>query len=291
MFIPKQCIRRNCAVLLAPEFNASDFLIQQVTETGLYVNIMWLGKNLKYALRLLDEHYSHKGKQESYIFFHWYPGDVVQDETNYITVKFKNNEFYNFTNNIVNGYKYEMHRLVKIVWSQMENGANPLFLGVRQFKLREQDYAYLLNLDRQGKYKVSEIACQWMKNNKKIWSAWNNMIATTPVINIGGIFPSLKPDLPFNGAGIYKAAIYATNYINKQNKLIKGYQLRMIGMVGDCKAETVMSKFLGLIVTKDTYDNLVGKCLFDNKKKSILEYILKIIICYILYFLTIILHF
>ncbi|CAG9862835.1 unnamed protein product [Phyllotreta striolata] len=254
MYIPKQCLGQNCAILLAPEFEASGFLINQVDEMGVYVNILWLGKNLKTTLRRLNEYYANLGEQQSYFFFHWYPGDVVTDESKFITVQFKNNEFYNFTNNMVNGYKYEMQRLVKMVWSKMEQGAHPLFLGVRHFKLRQQDYAFLLDLVEQGKYNVSEIACEWMKKNKKIWSRWNS--TETAVIYIGGIFP-LDDRLPFNGAGIVQSAKKAVNYINKHN-LIKGYVLNLMIQNGNCQSDAVMSSFLDYLVVKNYYDNLVG---------------------------------
>ncbi|XP_072396651.1 uncharacterized protein [Diabrotica undecimpunctata] len=256
MYTPPQCIGgKDCAVLLAPGFNSSKFLIEQVNEIGAFVKILWLGKGLKPTIRLLNEHFLQQRSQQSYMFFYWYPGELVIDEKQFITVKFKNNELYNFTNNMVNGYKYEMHRLVKMVWSKLEEDANPLFLGVRHFKLREEDYTFLLNLTENNFGNENQIACKWMKENQEVWNKWK-VILTKPTITIGGIFP--MSSTAFNGTGIAQGARAAVEFINKNSSLLKDYNLNMLAFDGKCQPDSVMSNFLDFIVTRETYVNLVG---------------------------------
>ncbi|XP_057666874.1 uncharacterized protein LOC130900347 [Diorhabda carinulata] len=255
MYTPSQCDGKNCAVLLAPDFRTSDFLIHQVNEIRCLVKILWLGNNLKSAVRLLEEYYAKQSNQQSFMFFHWFPGDLVIDETKFVTVKFKNNELYNFTNNLVNGYKYEMHRLVKMVWSKLEVDANPLFLGVRSFKLRREDYVFLFDLKDKGYGGERKIACEWMRNNTPVWANWKKTYVK-PTINIGGIFPMSAPGL--GGWGVFQGAKAAVEFINRSPTLLKDYNLNLMAFDGKCQPESVMSTFLDLIVNHETFKKLVG---------------------------------
>lgn len=141
MYTPVQCQNQPCAVLLAPRYQESSFLISQIEETGVLVKVLWLGDNLKQALADLKTRRSHIPNY-SLLIFNWFPSDIIKHENQFMNVQFKNNELYNFTKTA--GYKYEMHRLVKLAWSKIQENANSLYMGLRAFKFSEEDYSLLL---------------------------------------------------------------------------------------------------------------------------------------------------
>ncbi|CAH1117481.1 unnamed protein product [Phaedon cochleariae] len=264
MYTPKQCRNQTCAVLLAPEFNSTSFLIDQIQETGLLIKVLWLGDHLQAVIEHLKERYGSDNRR-SLLFFYWYPSEIVLQEENYINVQFKNNEFYNFTHEKTVGYKYEMHRLVKLAWEKVAKNAEPLYLGLRHFKLDEKDYDFLLRryVEVKGNVKdarrnvtdVRRIACEWMQQNKEVWNNWKGY-NTKQKIYIGGIFPMMATS--YNGKGIAAAALKATKAINSNDSLLKDYELRLIISDGNCQPDAVMKNFIDFIADGEYYKKMVG---------------------------------
>lgn len=111
------------------------------------------------------------------MFLYWTPSDIVVYEENFVTVSFENSERMNFTHRTdLNyfGYKYEMHRLVKVAWNKVEQYAPPLYDMIRQFKFETSVYQDLLALYDQHRHNktVKQVACMWMQNKKNIWRDW-----------------------------------------------------------------------------------------------------------------------
>ncbi|KAG5898979.1 Insulin-like peptide receptor, partial [Gonioctena quinquepunctata] len=258
MYTPRQCLNKSCAVLLAPQYESSKFIIDQVEETGLLVKIMWLGDNFQRAfskikdIRLIRNAWK---PARSLLFFHWFPSEIVTHEKRFINVHFKNNELYNFTHKSF-GYKYEMQRLVKLAWGKIEGNAQPLYYGLRHFKLTEDDYNDLLESYEQGKRNISQTACGWMKNNGAVWQKWKYHEHKKAVLYIGGIFPMSQSS--YDGKGIAHGARLATVAINNSTSLLKNYELQLLLQDGKCQADTVMKHFIDFIVTQHYYTNLVG---------------------------------
>lgn len=201
MYTPEQCKSQTCAILLAPKFEVSSFLIDQIQEMKLLVKVLWLGDNLKRVVKELSDLNSLERTTQSIVFFNWFPSDIVIDQKKFISVVFTNNEIMNFTRDENVGYKYEMHRLVKLAWSKIEKNAQPLYESLRSFKLREEDYAYMLNLHNENPTQpLREIACDWMRKNTDMWRWWKKESPT--VIYIGGIFPVQATS--YNGMGTFK---------------------------------------------------------------------------------------
>lgn len=259
MYTPSQCDGQSCAVLLAPEYFATSFLKDQVDETGALVKILWLGKNMKQALTELKIHYKtsiqHR-TMKSILLFNWYPSDIILHEDHFINVQFKNNELYNFTHEKNVGYKYEMHRLVKLAWAKVEKNAYPLYLGLRQFKFNDEDYRFLLNLyEGNSNMTMRGIACEWMKQRNGTWRVWEQRSSEKARIYIGGIFPVTSSS--YNGMSIAHGAIAAKDAINSMN-ILPHYHLTILVTDGKCTPDIVMRNFIDFIVTKDYYEKLVG---------------------------------
>lgn len=256
MYTPTQCANQTCAVLIAPEYNASSFLKAHADETGVLVKILWLGKKFKQAITGLKSYYTTKNMiHKSILLFYWYPSDVILNEDHFISVQFKNNELYNFTHDKNIGYKYEMHRLVKLAWAKIEKNAYPLYLALRQFKFSDDDYRFLFNLyENNSQLSMKDIACKWMQQKQDVWKIWGRTTEKA-VIHIGGIFPMTSSS--YNGRGIASGAILAKNAINRMN-ILPHYELNIIVTDGQCSPDIVMRNFIDFIVTKEYYDKLVG---------------------------------
>ncbi|VEN45528.1 unnamed protein product, partial [Callosobruchus maculatus] len=255
VYTPPQCQEKSCAMLLAPDFNSTSFLIDQIDETGLLVKVVWLGDKLKKTLKDLKIAYRNS-PDRGIIFFHWHPSDIVLRQDDFISVQFKDNEMYNFTHKNTTGYKYEMHRLVKMSWGKVQEHAYPLYVGLRHFKFSEQDYQYLLSsYEMHPEKSVNQIACDWMRKNIDTWERWK-VTAAKAVIYIGGIFPLTSSS--YNGSAISRAAASAVMAVNRNKTILQDYQLSLLVTDGRCSPDLVMKNFIDFIVLSDYYTKLAG---------------------------------
>lgn len=59
MYISNACLfRQKCAVLLTSDWHSMKFVIEHITESGLLVNVLFLGTNLKKAIDYINEQYA-----------------------------------------------------------------------------------------------------------------------------------------------------------------------------------------------------------------------------------------
>ncbi|CAH1133811.1 unnamed protein product [Ceutorhynchus assimilis] len=255
MFTPEQCQNGEyCAVLVTSEWNAMKFVLTHIRENRLLVKVLFLGDNLAAAVKYLE--YVYRGRtDQSLVILSWTPSDIILYERNFVTVSFENCERLNFTQVTNVGYKYEMHRLVKVAWSKVEKFAKPLYDSLRSFKFEVTEYEHLLSLYQQNSNMTyKDIACKWMKYNNDTWQKWKK--STESIIYIGGIFPMSSSS--YNGQGIATAARMARNAINKNTTVLANYRLNIILTDGMCRADNVMKNFIDFIVDQNYYTNLVG---------------------------------
>ena len=93
MFVPPQCTPKSkCALLLANDFNTSNFVIDYITDLNLYVKVVWLGDNLKWVLSTLISRYQKRHNNKSLVFLTYIPSDIVLTEDDYYTVLFQHCE-------------------------------------------------------------------------------------------------------------------------------------------------------------------------------------------------------
>lgn len=200
LYVPQQCESEICAVLLTSEWTAMQFVLLHIQENNLYVKVLFLGPNLLNAVNYL------KGTSKlwapkslvsfiwnvwpNFIFtvvksprklhtlflqviLSWTPSDVILYESQFVTVSFESGERMKFTQSDAVGYKYEMHRLVKVAWNKMEASAKPLYETLRSFKFEVPQYKTLLDLyDKNRNLSYKKIACMWMKQYNHTWLGW-----------------------------------------------------------------------------------------------------------------------
>ncbi|XP_060518097.1 receptor-type guanylate cyclase gcy-13-like isoform X2 [Cylas formicarius] len=262
MYTPSFCMKSKtrCAVLLTSYYNATSFVIKHIIEDKLYVKVLFLGENLNVVVRSVKQMIKNR-RDKSLVVLGWTPSDVILHEKDYISVSFENCERMNFTHNESVGYRYEMHRLVKVAWSKVEQFAKPLYDALRSFKFQENDYDFLLDLYKKNQLAVEnktislkDIACEWMDKRNGTWTKWKQ--STESLIYIGGIFPLSSSS--YTGTGIVKAALMAMNAINMNKTLLSDYKLTILVTDGMCRADNVMKNFIDFIVDQNYYNNLVG---------------------------------
>ncbi|XP_076270946.1 uncharacterized protein LOC143202875 isoform X1 [Rhynchophorus ferrugineus] len=255
MFTPTYCKsgKQRCGLLLSSNYNSTKFVIKHIKENKLLMRVLFVGDDLASLVIKLKEKYWDRN-DVSLVVLSWVPSDVVLYERDFVTVSFENSERLNFTHAI--GYKYEMHRLVKVAWSKIENIAKPLYDAVRSFKFETDEYERLLSLYEAKRYvnTPKEIACDFLYNNNKTWIKWQK--SPESYIYIGGIFPMSGSS--YGGQGILQAALLAATAINNNKTLLPNYHLKLLATDGMCRAENVMKNFIEFIVDPNYYNSLVG---------------------------------
>lgn len=253
MFIPDHCRTKKCAVLLAPEYNATNFVTNHINELKLYVKVLWLGKHLSKGIEFLTNYYKNQTKPtaNSVIILNWTPSDIILHEHNFISVAFKHCELLKTDEQEC---KYEMHRLVKFGWSKIKTESKHLYEVVRSFKFDQIHYNYLLELYENNTHLNDyEIACEWMRKENQTWMKWKK--STENKIYIGGIFPMTGSS--YGGEGIMWGAHMAQEAINNNRSILPDYKLEIIVTDGKCSADNVMRIFIDFIV-EEYYKNMIG---------------------------------
>ncbi|XP_066143378.1 uncharacterized protein [Euwallacea fornicatus] len=255
-FVPPQCEGTQvCALLLTADYLALKFVKKHIMENELYVKVLFLGKKLESMVHYVTNSvYNHTKNNKSLVILSWTPSDVILYERNFVTVSFENCESLNFTQE--SGYKYEMHRLVKVAWDKVEKYASPLHYHLRRFKFNAKQYSDMLKLyeDHKTHNKIEEIACMWMRNNKHTWLTWKQNQKN--YIYIGGIFPMSGSS--YAGKGIARGAMMAISALNKNRTVLSEYDFHMIATDGMCQPDNVMKNFIDFIVNKEYHNSLVG---------------------------------
>lgn len=242
----------DCALLLAPNFNDTKHVIEHIQKDDLRVKVLWLGYNLKAAVKIINETYTTKNIDKSMVILNWSPSEIIYPEENFFSVDFKqcdptgNNET----------CRYEMMKIEKFAWNKLEKLAYPVYESLLKIKFSDAEYEDLLEIYLKSNGKnYQEIACEWLKKYESKINEWTILsVAHTPEIYIGGIFPIQSNS--YKGNGIVRAAKLAVKAANKY--IFTDYTLKLLVTDGQCRAEKVMKAFIDYIVDVNYFEKLVG---------------------------------
>lgn len=101
-------------------------MVQHILEMKLFVKVVWVGPNLKWLTDSLTAHYLNEKANRSLVLLSHVPSTVIMwGSSKFVSVAFPPCETLQSSHSV--GCKYELQRLVKLVWSQLEIGAKPAY--------------------------------------------------------------------------------------------------------------------------------------------------------------------
>ncbi|KAK9870582.1 hypothetical protein WA026_008145 [Henosepilachna vigintioctopunctata] len=250
VYVPEQCRRESCALLLAPDYYSTNFVIEHINELNLYVKVVWLGNNLPDVVNTLKQKYMTSKSTKSLVILFWSPSLLIADESEFLTVAFKKCELQQSL-----GCKYEMNRLVKFSWNSIQELGKPLLDVSKQYTFEDNEYAKLLEIYKKNPERGVEAAsCEWMKRSEERLRFWKPSLDDSKTIYIGGIFPMRNS--PFVGPGIAIAAKMAESAINAAG-ILSDYKLEVFISDGQCTSDLVMKMFIDYVVNKQ-FESMIG---------------------------------
>uniref|UniRef100_A0A182QRN7 receptor protein-tyrosine kinase n=1 Tax=Anopheles farauti TaxID=69004 RepID=A0A182QRN7_9DIPT len=272
---PPQCTEgRKCALVLAPHYEDTRFLVKHILEMEFQLKVMWLGDKLKLGIRQLMDTYAGERKNvKKFLVFHWTPSEVINTKTmEYTPVIMPRCEDMVASNDT--GCKYEMTPLLKYYANQLRQADYALnSLQTMHFKEEHIQYAFDLydkyedqilqarqeaksDYDQLGVTRYyDQIACEWMRDQEPVWHGWKP-IAQPEDVYIGGIFPlsGMGPSY----LGIAPAALLAAQDINMNSTILSNYKLTVQQNDGQCRADTVMKSFIGYYIQQTRVIGILG---------------------------------
>ncbi|XP_069698476.1 uncharacterized protein [Periplaneta americana] len=255
LFTPSQCNGApSCAVLLADHPGETGFVVPHILELQLYVQVVWVGPNLRWLTDTLTARYQREHRNQSLVLLCRVPSTVtVWGDPKFTSVAFPPCE--SLQSSRRTGCKYELQRLVKLVWARIEVGAKPAYEALHKMSFSREDYADLLSRYNAQPRSVDEIACEWLVHNEKSWMPWIPTSDEKNILYIGGIFPISGST--YIAKGIVRAAEMALESVNANDSVLRDYNLKMKVNNGECKAEAVMKTFIYYVLF-NVYKKLVG---------------------------------
>ncbi|XP_043507447.1 uncharacterized protein LOC122527382 isoform X1 [Frieseomelitta varia] len=259
MYIPERCRGKPCALLFAGYSNVTDFVRDHIDRMKLYVKVIWVGPELKHVTETLTENLTLLNSaapagNRSLVFLHWTPSSVVPNERDFVTIEFPRCG----TQNLEIGCKYESNRLIKLVWGRFEYVAKLAYEAIKHAKFTREMYEDLINRynDRSTSVDEEEVACSWLRDNLNYTlDVWMPSNADKNILYVGGIFP--MSETFYSGKSILIAAKMAKESINKNDTVLKNFNLKMLASDGQCKSDMVMRSFIDYIV-HNQYGKLIG---------------------------------
>lgn len=101
-------------------------MVQHILEMKLFVKVVWVGPNLKWLTDALMAHYMNEKANRSLVLLSRVPSTVTMwGSSKFVSVVFPPCE--TLQSSHIVGCKYELQRLVKLVWSELEIGAKPAY--------------------------------------------------------------------------------------------------------------------------------------------------------------------
>lgn len=237
IYIPSQCEKVQCATLIASSYKESDFVRHHIEELNLFVNIIWLGDNLKpiidnFLLPMYEKRLKKNEISKKFLIFHRTPSEIIDADVQYEMITMPRCEemiSIRHTN-----CKYELMPLLKYYSEELtySNALHTAFLNLdfeeeglrRLFDLYDnvtrRSYGNSNNaiskIPNQIRDMVSatykkikygpmmnkiynDIACEWIKKSKTIYDNWFNSNNDMEVIYIGGIFPITAAGAAYSG--------------------------------------------------------------------------------------------
>ncbi|KAG8222593.1 hypothetical protein J437_LFUL002585 [Ladona fulva] len=159
------------------------------------------------------------------------------------------------------GCKYDLHRLVKVVWSGLKKGASMAYRAIHLVSFSAEEYGDLLmrygNRQFDGGFKnETELACDWLKSKRNVWRNWIPHSDKQKIpLYIGGVFP--MSGTKYTQRGVVIAATMATEAINNNDTVLRDYSLKLHVYDDQCKSDMVMKSFIEYI-RLDDFNRFVG---------------------------------
>ncbi|XP_067007078.2 uncharacterized protein [Anabrus simplex] len=256
MYIPERCkpLRHKtqpCAFLFAAYPADTGFVKQDIDDLHLFVKVVWVGPHLLNVTKTLTERILTTNANRSLVVLSWLPSPLmVSGETSFTLVTFP------YCKLLTGHCRYEIHKLVKLSWAGLEDGAKPAYEAVHKFHFEPSDYRKLMDLyEAVGEENPTRAACQWMRQNAKKWNRWVPTIDEKNILFVGGIFPLTGS--AYTSKGIVRAAQMALEAVNTNDSVLRDYRLELKVDNGQCEADVVMKTFIDYI-TYNLYQKLVG---------------------------------
>uniref|UniRef100_A0A182WH48 receptor protein-tyrosine kinase n=1 Tax=Anopheles minimus TaxID=112268 RepID=A0A182WH48_9DIPT len=273
MFIPSQCTEgRKCALVLAPHYDDTHFLVKHIEEMEFQLKVIWLGDKLRLGIRQLMSVYGGDRKNaKKFLVFHWTPSEVISSRTmDYVPVTMPRCEDMISSNDT--GCKYEMTPLLKyygrkfqeadyafnsfLVLHFKDDHMQQMFDLYDQYedqilKAREEVDADQLGITRY----YDQIACDWILSQQSVWKRWQPPTPKEEVF-VGGIFPLSGMGLTY--LGIAPAALMAQGDINNNHTILASHQLTVQQNDGQCRADTVMKSFISYYIQQTRMIGILG---------------------------------
>lgn len=98
--------------------------MQHIISLNLYVKVVWVGNRLERVVQTVEKFISKSETKRSYVILTWTPSTLtVPGDKRFITVSFPPCETYA----VETGCKYDLHRLVKVMWQPLIETAKPVY--------------------------------------------------------------------------------------------------------------------------------------------------------------------
>ncbi|XP_049283544.1 uncharacterized protein LOC125763899 isoform X2 [Anopheles funestus] len=273
MFIPSHCtMGRKCALVLAPHYDDTHFLVKHILEMEFQLKVIWLGDKLRLGIRQLMSVYgSDRKNAKKFLVFHWTPSEVISSRTmEYVPVTMPRCEDMIASNDT--GCKYEMTPLLKYYGKKFRE-ANYAFNSLVMLHFKDESMQHTFDLYDQYEDQIlkareeadadqlgvtryyDQIACDWMHTQESFWKAWK---PPTPLeeIYVGGIFPLSGMGLTY--LGIAPAALMAQGDINNNHTILANHRLTVQQNDGQCRADTVMKSFISYYMQQTRMIGILG---------------------------------
>ncbi|XP_033248989.1 retinal guanylyl cyclase 2-like isoform X2 [Drosophila miranda] len=242
------CDGYKCVTILAEFRNDSSFVEDQLNETAMMVNVLWIGEKFRETIDWLIRKYEQKFSDGSkrLIILHWTPSEIIFSQNTFQQITMPRCEDYTYLQR--SGCKYELTPILKYYAKSLASDKQ-LMYALRYFNLSDK---HLSNIRMDLKYyrkdlsiSATEIydktACHWLLENKNYYNLWKE--SNQPItLLIGGIFPI---NITNRGhENVMNVAKHAASAINKDQTILPGYHLEILVNNGQCKSDMVMKSFI-----------------------------------------------
>ncbi|XP_075213197.1 uncharacterized protein LOC142319607 isoform X2 [Lycorma delicatula] len=255
LFTPPLCEHNNaCALLISGNPDETGFVVHHIKSLKLYVKVAWVGKRLEEVIFKMKKLMLSSKSERLFVFLARSPSIVtVPGDEQFKSIAFPPCESYG----LITGCKYNLHRLVKVVWQQLLNAAKPIHDSLVKIHFTREDYLNLINryAHRSQGDSIRNVSCDWIRNNLNTVKDWLPDNDSTDILYIGGIFPVDVKD--YRGNGIITAAQMAIESVNKNSTLLQGYKLELLLADGKCRTDLVIKTFMDYVYL-NSYNRLVG---------------------------------
>lgn len=252
-YTPDKCRGRSCAVLITTFPSDTGFVIEDIERFNLLVEVVWVGPHLRTVVNNLRSR--NRADGTSLVFLSHTPS-VLTLGSEHISVSFPPCDEY--SNNV--SCHYSNIRLVKLAWSNLVKAARPAYEALQKMEFTTEGYRDLIE-DYLRTGDMSQVACNWMKRHNETDDSWKRWMPSDDERNelyIGGIFPLTTNETnSYTAKGIFVSAHMAIKAINRNNQILRDYQLKLLLDDGQCQSDVVLKTFIDYILM-NRYDRLVG---------------------------------